>query len=36
VLTLVAGKEIFRHGCVASVAEKNLRSKLEELSRKLA
>lgn len=34
-LTLVAGKEIFRHGRVASVGEDSLRQKLEEISRKL-
>jgi len=35
VLTLVAGKEIFRHGRVASIDETDLRNKLEEISRKL-
>jgi cytosine/adenosine deaminase-related metal-dependent hydrolase len=34
-LTMVAGKEIFRHGHIVSIDEKNLRSKFEEVSRKL-
>jgi len=34
-LTLVAGKEIYRHGRAASVGEESLRQKLEDISRKL-
>jgi cytosine/adenosine deaminase-related metal-dependent hydrolase len=34
-LTLVAGKEVYRHGRAASVGEESLRHKLEDISRKL-
>ncbi len=36
ILTVVAGREVYRDGCVASVDEQRLHARMDEIARKLS